>query len=322
MSRSKLFGRVVVLAAAIGLVWSSPGDAASFQLGDVFAATGSGTVKHFSSSLVLKDTYPTGPGFMTGMAFDSSGNLYVTQFSNGGVEKRSRVDGSSLGAFGSGYNGSPESIVFDNSGNAYVGAVNGDGDVRKFNAAGTPLAQFDVAIGPRGSDWIDLAADQATLFYTSEGRVIHRFDVSADTQLSDFATLDQSGELFALRLLTDGGVLAADSDNIVRLDATGSVVQEYDIDDENGWFALNLDPDGTSFWSADINDGSIHKFNIATGAVLDSVASGEAIFGLAVFGERTQGCTTCGTDVPEPASLVFLTAGLLGMAVWRRRASR
>ncbi|MDX1670055.1 MAG: hypothetical protein R3194_11600, partial [Limnobacter sp.] len=38
-------------------------------------------------------------------------------------------------------------------------------------------SQFDVATDDRGSDWIDLAADQCTMYYTSEGTLVKRFDV-------------------------------------------------------------------------------------------------------------------------------------------------
>ena len=87
----------------------------------------------------------------------------------------------------------------------------------KFDSAGNFLARFDVAVEDRGSDWIELAADQRTLFYTSEGDSIKRFDVVSNTQLPDFVTNALPGfEAFALRLLPGGGLLVSDDDDVKR----------------------------------------------------------------------------------------------------------
>lgn len=39
----------------------------------------------------------------------------------------------------------------------------------------------------------------------------------------------------------------------------------------DGWFALNLDPDGSSFWSGSFNVGILRKFNISSGALLEGI---------------------------------------------------
>ncbi len=168
-----------------------------------------------------------------------------------------------------------------------MGAVFGDNDIRKFDASGALSAQFDVLAEVSGSDWIDLAADQCTMFYTSEGKSIKRFDVCTNTQLTDFASIGFFSAAYALRILSDGGVLVASTQAILRFDALGNVVQNYDADLQNQWFALALDPDGTSFWAGDSRSGNFYKFDIATGAqVLPTpVSTGAALGGLAVFGE-------------------------------------
>ena len=57
-----------------------------FRRGDVFAAVADGRVQHYDSSGTLLGTLNTGlDGFTTGMATDSAGNLYVTNFSQGVV---------------------------------------------------------------------------------------------------------------------------------------------------------------------------------------------------------------------------------------------
>jgi hypothetical protein len=109
--------------------------------------------------------------------------------------------------------------------------------------------------------------DQCTLFYTSEGRLVKRFDVCANTQLTDFATLPNDGYAYALRLLppVDGtrGLLVADNSDIKRLNGIGNVVLTYDIPGKDNWFSLNLDPDGTSFWSGDSTTREFYRFEIA-----------------------------------------------------------
>jgi streptogramin lyase len=273
---------------------------ANFSIGDIFVSVSNGQVQWRDSTGAIKapNLNNNSGGFTTGMAFDTAGNLYVTNFDNNKIDVYDTT-GTLLGTFGSGYNADPESIVFDALGNAYVGQANGTGDVLKFDAAGTFLASFDVAIERRGSDWIDLAADQKTLFYTSEGATIKRYDVSTNTQLPDFATGLPGANAYALRIIPqDGGVLVADSDRVRRFDAAGNFVQDYfPTGNGGGVFALNLDPDGTSFWTADFSSANVWKIDIATGAELLSFNTGtgtDTVFGLAIFGEQTAAvCNTC-----------------------------
>ncbi len=265
------------------------GGLAAFSAGDVFASVSNGRVQHYNSAGVLLETLNTGFGaYTTGMAFDSAGNLYVTNFNANKVAVFDNT-GTFKGAFGSGYSADPESILFDGAGNAYVGQADGSADVMKFDSAGNLLRSFNVPTESRGSDWIDLAQDQCTLFYTSEGYKVKRFDVCNNVALTDFATLDHR-PAFALRLLPDGGLLVADSTDIHRLDSSGNIIKTYDAAGENNWFALNLDPDGKSFWSGDFGTANFYKFDIDSGTQLMKINTGtgsSTLFGLAVYGERT-----------------------------------
>jgi sugar lactone lactonase YvrE len=271
-------------------------------------------VERYNSAGVFQQLLSTGVAgatFTTGSAFDASGNFYVTNFGAGGGAI-SQFD--NLGVLldplwaQTGQAGT-ESILFDAAGNAFVGVADGNTDIYRFDAAGVQTGQFNVAIQLRGSDWIDLAADQTTMFYTSEGTTIFRYDVGADAQLANFAS--SATRKFALRLLGDGGLLVAGLSVIERYNAAGVLSQTYDFAGQNTWFSLNLDPDGTSFWSGDAGTFQLHKFDIASGAHLQTIQTagngGVNLFGVSVFGEITQ------ATVPEPAAFFLLVAALIGL---------
>lgn len=225
----------------------------SWNVGDVFAAVGNGRYNVYNNAGIFKEFISQGlPGFSAGCGFNPTlTRLYTTNFSNNRVVVFDDASPHAIVQNIPTGDQSLESIVFDAAGNFYVGHADGARDVKKFDAAGNPVATFDPQVGPRGTDWVELAADQATLFYTSEGGLIRRFNVATNTQLANFA--DVGGNSYALRLLPpgdgSGGLLVAHSTNVLRVNGSGAVVQTYDAPGEDLWFALNLDPDGTSFWS-------------------------------------------------------------------------
>ena len=65
-----------------------PAAAATFNWGDVFAAVSTGEYQHYDGAGVLQETLDMGTyGFTTGMAFDSTGNFYGTNFTYDRVSK-------------------------------------------------------------------------------------------------------------------------------------------------------------------------------------------------------------------------------------------
>ncbi len=286
-----LFGRPLAIDLEASSYANSFVSVPPFSRGDVFAAVGSGQVRRFSPDGALLQTLDTGAGgrITAGMAFDAQGNLYATHFDGNQVFKFS-PDGKLIGAFGSGYDTHPESIVVDRAQRVYVGHADGKRQIRLFGADGTLLDTFAPATEGRGTDWIDLAADQKTLYYTSEDKHVKRYDLATKKQLPDLNRDPLPGsKAFALRILMDGTIIVADTQVIVRLSEEGKVIQTYDAAGEDDWFAVTLDPDGETFWSGNVRSGQVYHFNVATGARIATwkVGTVTEFSGLAVYGEIT-----------------------------------
>lgn len=263
-----------------------------YTTGDVFASVGNGLVREFTPSGTLVQTLNTGTNstFTAGGAFDSSGDFFVTTFSSNVVSKFDNSGNLINGSFASGFNADPESISFAQNGNFFVGQADGTHQVREFTSGGTTgtlVASFSPAIDDRGTDWVDLAADQHTIYYTSEGTLVKRFDTANNTQLSNFNSTPLPGSnAYALRILSDGGVLVADTNQIVELNSSGAIIRQYTTANTfagkslGALFALNLDPDGTTFWTGDLETNTIYHVNIATGALINSFSAGTGTLGV------------------------------------------
>ncbi len=282
----------------IGLaVKTGPGVPSTFASGDLFLSLSTGQVQWRRHDGTLNAVLVgLMPGRAGGMAFDAAGRLYVTHGcegfglvpvcpSGGGVEVFS-ASGALVGPFGSGYNCNPNSIRLDAAGNAYVGQSDCLADILKFDSRGTLLASYVVAPELRGSDWIDLAAGGCTVFYTSRGAHVKRFDTCTNAQLPDFNTAPLPGPAaYAVRILPDGGVLVANLSAVVRLDALGNLVQSYAaLGEPQSWSWLDLAGDGT-FWVANDYSSNVYRFDVATGTILASFNASPAsstVIGVAV----------------------------------------
>jgi hypothetical protein len=280
----------------------------TFQNGDVFAGVAGGRISQFSADGRLRRSLLTGnEGQMTGMCFDLDGNLYATDFVSRTVTKFDKNGRIVARSWGGPFSLHPESCVVDAEGNVYTGELDGENRIRKFDRDGRLLASFKPRTEDRGLDWIDLAADQCTMFYTSEGSKVMRFDVCRDRQLDDFAR-GLEGSCYALRVRENGEVMVACQKRVYRLSSQGSIVKTYPIANES-LFAMNLDPDGEHFWTGGIESGNIYKVHLESGRgtarpVFQALGTGTrdtssflgqlrnlfdnaAMGGLAVYGERT-----------------------------------
>ncbi|MDP2948419.1 MAG: hypothetical protein Q8P22_02635 [Chloroflexota bacterium] len=325
---------LLVLAAMVltlGLLGEgrSPAPAGAFHIayapGDVFAGVGGGQINHYAPDGTLLEVLDTTSGSSeeTGMCFDAAGNLYSTNWTAGNVSKFDNQGGLLVHPWGGPFSTHPETCVVDAAGDIYVGEVDGANLIRKFDAAGNPLATFSPASEARGTDWMDLAADQCTMFYTSEGSSVKRFDVCTNTQLADFAT-GLAAPCYALRIRANAEVLVTCSTQTYRLNPDGSVNMTYPIAGE-GLFAMNLDPDGLHFWTGGYSTGNIYKVDIATGAgtaapVFTAPPVVFSMAGLAIFGEPTVGGGPKEVDVDikpgsDPNSIKLSNKGVIPVAI-------
>jgi streptogramin lyase len=245
----------------------------TFQRGDVIVSLEPGPVMWFAPDgtfkrLILGTEVGTGEG----MAFDAAGNLYVTRWctdsacSTGNTVEKYSSMGLPAGRFGAGYDCNPHAILFDPLGAAYVGLAGCSGAIVKVAPGGTQTS-FPVAPDNQGAFWIDLAPDGCTMFYTSWGPNVKRYDVCANAQLANFNRAPvPGGTAHDLRVLPDGGVLVASGQVITRLDASGAQVQTYGLPEPSLWAGLDLVGDGT-FWAGNYQSSNVVRFDLASGAV-------------------------------------------------------
>ncbi|MBI2174591.1 MAG: hypothetical protein HYU33_05290, partial [Candidatus Omnitrophica bacterium] len=149
---------VVTLLLIIGSGNPSPAQASTWVVGDVFAGVGNGQYQVYSNTGVFEETISQGmPGFTTGCAFNSAGDLYTTNFSQTKVVVFASAHPHSvlqvIDTAAQSPGGMSESVVFAANDDFYVAHPFGDQDIHRYNAAGAFQQKYDVAFENVGSDW-------------------------------------------------------------------------------------------------------------------------------------------------------------------------
>lgn len=325
--RRRAIGLVPLLLAGtwVGLL-APAAQAHVWSVGSIFAATSSGQYVQFGNTGVLEDTLNTfvpgpGGGYTAGCALSpGSQNLYTADFAEKKIIAMSGAALHSIAASidltaGTGATGRPESIVFASNGDFYVGLVDGapgEPNLLKYDKNNNLLTTYTlVTTDTRGVTWLDLAADQHTIYYTSQGVNVWKYDLNSPAATP--STLFATGltRAHGLRLLQGGnpfggiggtGFLVVADTTIIRVyDAAGTQINTFGAG-HLGWFAVSVAPGGAQLVATDFYTGDLFKFN-GDGSVATSFNLNPEPFrvnGLCVKGEVTTGV------VPLPSSGFFV----------------
>lgn len=213
----------------------------------------------------LYDGYSLGANFnLSSLAFSPTGRLCVGWFGNGFT------------------------LVADHEGSyQFQAATNQSADINVTDGlfadsqSGSPFppaVRWPVPVEAGGTNYIELAPDGHTLFYTSGGwyvpvggQTIYRVDIETGVQ-APFATVPPgpgiNPGLKGLFPLLDGGCLVCNGGEVVRLNAAGVIVQHYTptpSDRAQSLADVEMDSDNEFFWVLDERTTTLFKFNLATG---------------------------------------------------------
>ena len=180
--------------------------------GDILYESSPGVIQTINSSGTISP-FVTDQFDPQGLAFSSSGILYVSNFGTNSIEKYS-LTGADLGTFASGATLSgPEGMAFDSAGNLYV-ANQSDNTIEKFSTTGVASVFVSAASGLLNSP-TSLAFDSSgNLYVTNYGsNSIQRFS-AAGTSLGTFASgggldgpaglaFDNAGNLYVTNFLSN-----------------------------------------------------------------------------------------------------------------------
>ncbi len=262
---------------------------------------GSQRIRRYTTDGTFVDTWApsltVSQGYIaSGLCAAPDGAVLSTHFRYANAVLHDRYGAVIESKFGS-FSQMDESCVFDNAGHVYIGqagaagATDAEVAVLKFSRDGRVLDSYVVPTGARGTDWIELAGDQCTLYYTSEDTSVRRYNLCTRTYLGEFVTGLTAPFCYALKLRPNHELMVACQDAVHRISAAGVVLQTYTREsigetEAHGLFALNLDPDGTSFWTAGLLSGKVYRVDIASGTVLANFTTGTGgVAGLFIYDE-------------------------------------
>lgn len=136
-------------------------------------------------------------------------------------------------------------------------------------------AEYQIAQGNGGSDYVSLTANEQAFYYTSADQVIRAFDMAGNAQLPDVATVPSAGGprpgLRGLRIFTDGSLFVTNGSNVVQVNpTTGAVIRTFTATSPTYGPATDLDkigfsPSYSQFYVTDQLTGTLYTFDVSTG---------------------------------------------------------
>ena len=301
--RRRVSAALAAMALTVGgwsIVAAAPAHAATpIANGDIIASLANGQVNEYTPAGVLVQTLMTAT-LPAGMAFDGSGNLYVTDFLSNDILKRDAITGTvtvfsnnTILADGTSYN-SPESIAFGPGfAKMYVSDANRFGPgggihvVNPASGKGTDFFPLPTSSGSDGageSDWLAFNA-AATLFMTNENATQGVMKVNQTTkdivQPSFVPNLPNTG--YALSFDKNGNLWVGVTDRIMEFNSTGALVNTITNPSFSTVFSAVFNPAGDTFYAGDLINGNIYTYDLA-GALQGTFNTGSGVDGLAVAG--------------------------------------
>jgi len=260
-------------------------------------------------------TFLTGVTQPVGVAVDPSGNVYVTQFYNGGTISKYTAAGALVSSISSlGY--LPYSIRFDINGTLYVADLNGSA-IRRYTDTLSSL-----------SNWVTTSGAPTSIQFSPQGFVlvtnagandnVQKFSMNG-TLLQTIGNSSEIGEPHDAVTDPSGNILVGDRDNlrIVKYDSAGTLI--------NNNFISGFDPYGmlvsgsTLFVANHTNPGMIRRYDVSSGNYLGDFAVGSFPTFISV---NPNDIAPSSSAIPEPgqvaASLLLLT-GIGGYVFLKRR---
>jgi hypothetical protein len=305
---------------------------ADFRVGDLVASEDSTGIIVFPPGKI--EIFRTGVSTGTlaaysgnsphGISFDRSINLYVSNaltiqhYDQAGQPTGTFGDSSQYGVPGQGQG--PFSMAFDATGNMYVSMFGlGDRRLAKLAPNGSVLQVYDVPSGPSEGPWsIDLAADQCTMYYAVRfTQRIGRLNVCQNVVLGDLTASAPGSDAQAVRILSDGSVLAATREALVRLSATGQVINTYSVPAATAWSALALEISGKTFWAA--SDTRLYRFQLDSPGPLQGpvFTAAPIVTSLVTIGEPRAALAASNAPTLSSLLLVALAAALMVVSLHR-----
>jgi DNA-binding beta-propeller fold protein YncE len=299
--KAKLFAPAVAFVASFAFL----GDSTSLAQNLFVTSDRYSTVEEFDSSGTYVGSFENGGlSQPTGLAFDSSGNLYVASLygcptcglGTGYIEEFDPLGNfvSIIRSAGGLYR--PEDLAFDSKGNLYAANA---GNIEEFTSSGGVLSTNGTSFASAGLNQpVGLAFDGAgNLFVASSGNnTIEKFDPSG------------AGTPFAGTGLNAPQGLAFDSSgNLFVANSGDNTIEEFTSSGVGTVFAsmgLNV-PKGLAFGT----NGNLYVVNVGDNTVAEFDPSGTEV--AILTGGLNQPVDLAFDTIPEPSTLALLAAGSL-----------